>query len=216
MASLKDERQIKFVEEYIKKGGNDATIKALKAGLSTYAMPGVKRKLDNIFMSIMNDRTLKIKTNGGAFIQMSNFGMSKNEAIDKGVKFSPIVEAGGTVKPYTYVRNAKGEIIKDKLGRPKIQPNQVFIPGSVIAKYIPNYKDIDSEVLFGKLNPETGQLEGGMIDNRILENIIGYRIPNQGPSSNDALMIAGILPEGMGDTIVAFTGITKKTGSDFD
>lgn len=212
----KDKFYNAIVEEYIKKGGNDATIKALKAGLSTYAMPGVKRKLDNIFMSIMNDRTLKIKTNGGAFIQMSNFGISKNEAIDKGVKFSPIVEAGGTVKPYTYVRNAKGEIIKDKLGRPKIQPNQVFIPGSVIAKYIPNYKEIDSEVLFGKLNPETGQLEGGMIDSRILENIIGYRIPNQGPSSNDALMIAGILPEGMGDTVVAFTGITKKTGSDFD
>ena len=210
----KDKFYNAIVEEYIKKGGNDATIKALKAGLSTYAMPGVKRKLDNIFMSIMNDRTLKIKTNGGAFIQMSNFGMSKNEAIDKGVKFSPIVEAGGTVKPYTYVRNAKGEIVKDKLGRPKVQPNQVFIPGSFIAKYIPNYKEIDSEVLFGKLNPETGQLEGGMIDNRILENIIGYRIPNQGPSSNDALMIAGILPEGMGDTIVAFTGITKKTGSD--
>ena len=210
----KDKFYNAIVEEYIKKGGNDATIKALKAGLSTYAMPGVKRKLDNIFMSIMNDRTLKIKTNGGAFIQMSNFGMSKNEAIDKGVKFSPIVEAGGTVKPYTYVRNAKGEIIKDKLGRPKIQPNQILIPGSFIAKYIPNYKEIDSEVLFGKLNPETGQLEGGMIDNRILENIIGYRIPNQGPSSNDALMIAGILPEGMGDTIVAFTGITLKTGSD--
>ena len=53
-----------------------------------------------------------------------------------------------------------------------------------------------------------------MIDYKILNNIIGYRIPNQGLSSNDAFQVVGILPEEMGDTIVAYTGITTKTGSD--
>ena len=56
----------------------------------------------------------------------------------------------------------------------------------------------------------------GIIDRKILENIIGYRIPNQGLSSNDALEIVGILPEENGDTVVAYTGITTKTGSDYD
>ena len=55
-----------------------------------------------------------------------------------------------------------------------------------------------------------------MISPEILENIIGYRIPNQGLSSNDALEIVGFLPEGMGDAVVAYSEIPTKTGSDFD
>ncbi len=55
-----------------------------------------------------------------------------------------------------------------------------------------------------------------MIDPEILENIIGYRIPNQALSSNDALEIVGFLPEGMGDSVVAYSEIPTKTGSDFD
>lgn len=207
-----------IVDEYIKRGGNDDTIKALKSNLSIYAIPGVKPKLDNIFAAIVKDRIVKIKTNGGSFIQMSNYGLSKTEADGKydGIKWSPIVDLGATVKPYRYAKDKDGNVIKDILGRPKIEPNQILISGSFLAKYIPNYKEFSSEKLFGKLNPETNKLEGGMIDQDILDNIIGYRIPNQGPSSNDSLQIAGILPEGVGDTIVAFTGITKKTGSDFD
>lgn len=207
-----------IVDEYIKRGGNDDTIKALKSNLSIYAIPGVKPKLDNIFAAIVKDRIVKIKTNGGSFIQMSNYGLSKTEAEGKydGIKWSPIVDLGATVKPYRYAKDKNGNTIKDILGRPKIEPNQILISGSFLAKYIPNYTKFSSEKLFGKLNPETNKLEGGMIDQDILDNIIGYRIPNQGPSSNDSLQIAGILPEGVGDTIVAFTGITKKTGSDFD
>jgi hypothetical protein len=43
-----------------------------------------------------------------------------------------------------------------------------------------------------------------------------YRIPNQSLASNDAFEIVGILPDYMGDTIIAFDEITTKTGSDFD
>jgi hypothetical protein len=46
--------------------------------------------------------------------------------------------------------------------------------------------------------------------------LVGYRIPNQGMSSNDTLEIVGILPETMGDSIVGYDGIPAKTGSDFD
>ena len=46
--------------------------------------------------------------------------------------------------------------------------------------------------------------------------LVGYRIPNQGMSSNDTLEIVGILPETMGDSIIGYDGIPGKTGSDFD
>lgn len=205
-----------LANEIIDRDGSNEIAKALKAKLSIYAVPGLKNKLDNIFASIVNDRTVKIKTNGGSFIQMSNFGLSKEEADikHKNIKWSPALEQGASTRPYTYKLNPDGTRAKNIFGEDIIKPEQILISGSFIAKYIPNYEKFTSEKLFGKVNPETGELEGGMIDNKILSNIIGYRIPNQGPSSNGALEVVGILPAGMGDTIVAFAGITKKTGSD--
>jgi len=207
-----------LADELVSRDASTEIIKALRAKLSIYAVPGLKSKLDNIFASIVNDRTVKIKTNGGSFIQMSNFGLSKEEADSDNIniKWSPTVELGGTTKPYTFKLNADGTRAKNMFGEDIISPEEILISGSFIAKYIPDYESRTSEELFGKLNPETNQMEGGLIDNKILENIIGYRIPNQGPSSNGAMRVVGILPAGMGDTIVAFTGITKKTGSDFD
>ena len=43
-----------------------------------------------------------------------------------------------------------------------------------------------------------------------------YRIPNSAMSSNDAFEIVGILPPQAGDTIIAYTDVTTKTGSIFD
>ena len=40
-------------------------------------------------------------------------------------------------------------------------------------------------VAFERNPDETGKSEGGLVESRALE-IIGYRIPNQGTSSNDA------------------------------
>lgn len=102
--------------------------------------------------------------------------------------------------------NKIAEELKDKssLTKKVIKPGQILLPGSLIAKYIPNWKDIPADEL------------KAMIDPRILENIVGYRIPNQGLSSNDALELVGILPEGMGDAVVAYAEIPTKTGSDFD
>lgn len=98
--------------------------------------------------------------------------------------------------------------------REKIQPAGVFISGSFIAKYIPDYASKTPEQLFGTFDENGNQIKQGMIDQKILTSLIGYRIPNQGAASNDALQIVGILPEENGDTIVAYTGVTTKTGSD--
>tara|TARA_R110000772_G_scaffold54130_1_gene123510 strand:+ start:26251 stop:33438 length:7188 start_codon:yes stop_codon:yes gene_type:complete len=186
----------------------DNFIKALEAGISPYGIPGAFQMFQNAFSSLVNGNTVKIKTNGGGFIQMADYGLSKTEAEGKGVLFTPWFEGSKLHAPKI--------TIHPETGRETISPGGVFISGSMIAKYVPDYRKYSSEELFGTLNTITNKYEGGIIDQEILTNLIGYRIPNSGLPSNDALQVLGILPEGMGNTVVAYNGITKKTGSDFD
>ncbi|HEX8586042.1 MAG TPA: hypothetical protein VF680_16735 [Allosphingosinicella sp.] len=184
-----------LISELEKRGGSKNVIDALKKEITLYGVPQAGTKIINVFSSIMNKRLVKIKTNGGSFIQMSNFGLNKQEGDNRGVLWSP--DAFDTTnEPTRYV---------DENGKVRIRPGGILLSGSFIAKYIPNYRDYTSEQLFNEI-----------IDKRITENLIGYRIPNQGLASNDALRVVGILPEENGDTVVAYTGITTKTGSDFD
>ena len=196
-----------LIEELVKRGSSDNVIDALRKETALVGIPQAQGKIMNVFASMFLNNVVKIKTNGGSFIQMSNFGLSKNEAVEQGVIMSPKMENGKTT--------AEPRYYTDENGRKKLRPGQIFISGSFIAKYIPDYKTKKPEELFGYTN-EQGEFIPGLIDNDILESIIGYRIPNQGLSSNDALEIIGILPEEQGDTIIAYTGITAKTGSDFD
>jgi hypothetical protein len=327
-----------LIEELKSRGGNRDVIKALENNLTPYAIPQAKDTLSNVFASMFTNKLVKIKTNGGSFIQLSNYGLSKPQAESKGVIWSPALEAGETAfephyledsegniiyrgkeanvkkykeqieelkekasknvkvgdkikvnfpnqkpatmevaniefrdkgvvfvelatkngkKNYPYLINSKGEVLgkdsmslegnfydeaytnrkleqlnksleneKALLKEPIIRPGGVLLSGSFIAKHIPNYKDFSALELFGKYNADTGKYEAytnskgelvqPMIDNDILQGLIGYRIPNQGLASNDSLQIVGILPEAGGDTVVAYTGITTKTGSDFD
>lgn len=192
-----------LISELEKRDGSKNIIDALKKETALYGIPQSIEKITNVFASIVNDRLIKIKTNGGSFIQLSNFGISKQEGNNKGVVWHPDVENNGkTYEPRKYVNES---------GRVRVEPAGILISASVISKYVPNWRDYDETELFVSY-------QGGdpIIDKRISENIIGYRIPNQGLSSNDSLKIIGLLPEENGDTVVAYTGITTKTGSDFD
>ena len=212
-----------IIDELEKKGSDKATIQALKNHTTIYGLPGYKTKLDNVFASMVNRRIVKIQTNGGSFIQMSNFGFNKEKAIGKGVIWNPKFKEGNTVSPPNYVfeTDENGDILLDEKGKkviklgvnglPLISPGEVLISGSFIAKYIPNYHTYSAKALF---EGENGNPP--LIDPKILETVVGYRIPNQALASNDALKIVGILPAEQGDTIVAYTEITTKTGSDFD
>jgi len=197
-----------LLDEAKKRNINENLIKSLEKELTIYGIPQAQSKLMNMFMSIVKDRIVKIKTNGGSFIQVSNFGIDKlNYKDTPGVKW--FVDPVNGLKPphivdveIDFKNKETGEIEKRTVK--KIKPGQVLLPGSLLTKYIPNWKDIPADKLKEMISPE------------ILENIIGYRIPNQGLSSNDALEIVGFLPEGMGDAVVAYSEIPTKTGSDFD
>lgn len=193
-----------LITELKKRGGSENVIKALNAETTIVGIPQSAGKIYNIFASVMNSRLIKIKTNGGAFIQMANFGFNKTEATAQGVRWNPLADET-TSEPIKYIHP---ETLKET-----IKPGSVLISGAFLAKYIPNWRKYSDKDLFG-YNDENGDFIEGVIDSKILNNIIGYRIPNQGLASNDALRIAGILPEASGDKIVAYTGITTKTGSD--
>jgi len=190
-----------LVNELERRGGSQNVVDALKKEIALYGIPQAGSKIINVFSSVMTNRLIKIKTNGGSFIQMSNFGLSKTEGDNQGVIWSPDADST-TNEPYLTI---------DENGKTTVKPGGILLSGSFIAKYIPNYRDYTPEELF--ISYQGG---GPIIDKRIQESIIGYRIPNQGLASNDALRIVGILPEENGDTVVAYTGITTKTGSDYD
>lgn len=195
-----------LIKDLESKNGSENVINALKAEIALPGIPQAGSKLINIFNSVMKDRLIKIKTNGGSFIQMSNFGLNKSEANERGVMWAPDSEIT-TSEPKVYIH--------PETLRETVKPGSVLISGSFIGKYIPNWRQMDTKDLFGYTNEEGVFIEGA-IDSKILNNLIGYRIPNQGLASNDALRIAGILPESSGDTIVFYTGITSKNGSDMD
>lgn len=190
-----------LIRQLRKRDVPDNVIAALERSISPYGIPGYIEVFQNVFSSVVNDRLVKLKTNGAGFIQMSDYGLTKSESENSktGIRFTPWFETNSLTPP---------KIIGTKEdGTPIIEPGGIFISGSFIAKYVPNWKEKSDEELFGK---------NGIISPEILRNIIGYRIPNQSLASNDALQVMGILPEEMGDTIIPYVGMTTKTGSDFD
>lgn len=177
-----------IIEELKAKGGSENIIKAIERGIQYDALFQHRDKIQNILFSHVKKRTVDITTNGGSFIQMSAFGINRTIADQVGVKW--LVENPDLKPP---LKNEDGTVTR----------GQVLIPHTLLAKAIPNYRELSIDELKSKIDPE-------------VLRIIGYRIPNQGMSSNDALDVVGILPPEMGDTIVAYNEITTKTGSDFD
>lgn len=184
-----------MIADFKKKGGNTNIINALEKGMPFDAMPQVRDKLQSIFMSMAKKRMVKIETNGGSMIQLSPFGFETfmKDNTDQGITVVSKDFDGKSLKPPRIVNG-------------KFMPGQVFVSQDMFSKLIPD--DIDWR------NMPLDELVK-MIDPAALQ-LIGYRIPNQGMSSNDSLQIVGILPDGAGDTIIGYDAIPGKTGSDFD
>ena len=160
-----------IISELKSTGGSQNVIDALESEISIYGVAQAKSKLENIFSSILTKRILKIKTNGGSFIQMSNFGLSKAEAEKQGVIWNP--RALKTTHPPQYLKDENGEFILSENGKKIIRPGGILLSGSFIAKYIPDYrkyidKDGNADKLFGYTD-ENGEFIEGVIDRKIIE-----------------------------------------------
>ena len=153
----------------------------------------IERKLS----SIITKRLIKLLMPGGSYIQTSAFGMTKptrftnlTKTQQKELKSQMFPEGG-----------LNAAMWDEKTGR--AIGAQIFLP-NYMKKLIPNNAFATQE-----------GLQKYIQDNRLLE-AVGYRIPNQGMSSIDALQVVGFLPQAYGDTVIAYDEITAKTGSDFD
>lgn len=172
------------------KGVPPFAVEALNRGYDLDAIPQLRYKIQNVISAAFNNNIAKNQSPGGAFIQISNIGVTKQDiSTDSGIFM---------LKDVTQLERPKLNTETKK-----VSSGQVFLPHAFVAKYIPNYKELTREQLLAKVDSE-------------LFKIIGYRIPNQKLSSNQPLEVVGILPAEMGDSIMMYTEITTQTGSDFD
>tara|TARA_R110000850_G_scaffold34024_1_gene92217 strand:+ start:18661 stop:25443 length:6783 start_codon:yes stop_codon:yes gene_type:complete len=179
----------------IDKGVPAFAVEALNRGYELDAIPQLRYKIQNIISSSFNNNIAKNQTPGGSFIQISNFGVTRQNLDD--------VNSSGIFMLKDVNELSRPKFTTDENGKAKVSSGQVFLPHSLISKYIPEYASLTREQLLARVDKE-------------LFNIIGYRIPNQKLSSNQPLEVVGILPDGMGDSIMMYTEITTQTGSDFD
>ena len=188
-----------LLSEFISRGADDNVIQALRKKTPFDSIPQIKGKVQSVLMSMFNKRLTKISTPGGSFIQVSPFGLETiYDAETSGIKIVSENFDGKGLQP-PRIDPDTGEVLR----------GQVFMPHSEIVKLL---KDVDGGKDFMSMS---GVEIMEYLTPEVLQ-IISYRIPNQGMSSNDALEIVGILPPEMGDAIIGYDGIPAKTGSDFD
>ena len=181
---------------------SDNIINALEAGLEMDTIIGIKEKIQNRLMALINNKTVLLKSNGMALIQMSDFGTMKLDQIDRSKKVGNGIIL---LEDRTGIPGLRPMMLEE--GKDQATPAEILVPFSIVEKYF--------EKLGLNIHSMTHEEVTKLIDPKLLEGI-AYRIPNQGPSSNTAVKVVGILPAWVGDQAIMYKEITTQTGSDFD
>jgi hypothetical protein len=175
--------------------------------ISLSALP-LGSKIENKLQAMVTKSTVKLKQPGGAFVQLADLGVIGMEVdLTKPVKDGII-----------WLGDPTERLSPMSIDGNEVKPTQILLPHSKLVEMLGS-KALKKDMLekFGTDNYKelsTEQIRT-FIDMKVAEGF-SYRIPNQGPSSNDAFVIKGFLPIHMGDTMIAYSDITVKTGSDFD
>lgn len=201
--------QKKFREALARELKDEFSDNVIDAILGGAALDSLPINIESRLTSMITKEAVKLKQSGGAFVQMSDFGIMGAEVNLNGPVKDGIIFFGDPTKelqPMTLTKDNGGKIAAKRA--------QILIPHGPILKQL--QKAIDKKYGKGTHYKDLSHKEiNSLIDKKALAGLI-YRIPNQAPGSNDAIEIAGILPPEMGDTIIAYSEITTKTGSDFD
>lgn len=192
-----DEDHVRAIlrDESVSSNAPQDLIDALDAGVNINALPQDMKPLWYRIASNITKATVKLKQLGGGFVQMSVAGISDTTAVEN-------IDTSYLKDP-TLLKGLQDNVLwlKDRKELdPPILKDGKLIPGQILLPY-KFLKMVNGDI--SKINAD-------------LLKMVGYRIPNQGNSSTDLLEVVGILPEAMGDTVVAYAEITEKTGSDFD
>lgn len=185
---------------------------ALEQNIPFDALP-IKTKIMNKLMALVTKKTVKLKQQGASLIQLSDLGFLGSE-----VKLSDKVKDG-----IVWFKDPTERLQPMHVKEGEVKAAQILMPHSKIVDMLAgtSKKAIEAQDALEKAHGTrnfkelTHEQLKDLIEGGVLEGL-SYRIPNQGPSSNDAFEIVGILPAEMGDTMVAFSDVTTKTGSDFD
>lgn len=176
-----------------------------KAKIPIEAIPQIRKRVQNKINSFITKKTVKLKQLGGAMIQLSNFGWMNNES---NIKLDDTVKDG-----IIWFKSPSSELKPARLKDGKFKAAQILIPHSAIVDAFNSLTEVG--IIKKSYKQMTHNELKALISPEVLKGI-SYRIPNQGPASNDVFDIVGILPPEMGDTMISFKEITTKTGSDFD
>lgn len=196
----------KMLQKEFKGEISENHMEALNANIPLDSLP-IRGKIANKLQALISKSTVKLQQQGGAFIQMTDLGfIGKEASVADSVK-NNIIWFGNPAE------RLKAMHVEDG----KVKPAQILLPYAKLVELIELKGNDVLKNKFGKdkVKDLTSVELQQLMDPAVLEGF-SYRIPNQGPSSNDAFVIAGVLPAEMGDTIVMFSDVTQKTGSDFD
>ena len=144
--------------------------------------------LETDMISTIDKKAIDIELPGGAFIQMSSFGLKQINTIG-----SKALNGGNRLSWL----NLDGSM-------------DAVISINLLKHIIPEYDKMSFT------EAKQWLVDHNIIGNNSNPMAIGYRIPTQGLSSISPLKIVDILPENVGDTIVLPDEFTAQTGSDFD
>lgn len=162
-------------------------------------------KIENVLMSMADSMTISKKVHGAPKIQVAST-MFENDSYGreftiqkKGSKEKQVVSdiSGLDKNDYHIV------VTSNKL---RSYTNNDGIVTSMEV-YLPHYFEGVTDNL---------SIDSQNVDPRLLENIIGFRIPTQGPNALESIRIKGYLPKSAGDAIIMPSEIVAKAGSDFD
>lgn len=185
----------------------------LNTDLPIETIPNFAQRIFPVLSAYVFKNAGKLYTRGGSVVQVANIGFDRINSKDANqVLFFednprltpplPETDSEGNIVYY----NEEGQRVSDpKEGKMRIKKAKILLPFSSI---------------FGTTGMSYNEFKKAWKEKRIDKNLfkqaIGYRIPNQAISSNDAFEIVGILPPLAGDQAIVYHEITAKTGSDFD
>lgn len=187
---------------------SDYQLDQLRRGAPLDSIMSLGSGIEMDALAALNKASVKTKMPGAPLVQISSYGFSKMEAFD----LTSLSEKGG-IKWFKNIDVLEGSHV-NKDG--KFNRAQVLIPHMKMKELREKHSETIAEVYGGKTVDELSGAELSEIFNSSLEGVIGYRIPGQGFASVDTFEVVGILPEGMGDSIITYQDVVGKTGSDFD
>ncbi len=160
-----------------------------------------RQQIQNMIMSIINNRLVRQHMNGDLMIQVAGSGFEKYEKPTD----AQVEEYGTNGLRFYHVKDGKTRSM------------QVKVPLTGEFENLLYFKHNDGEKIGNRerLN-EMLTNEQWMNENRKAVTMIGYRIPTQGLNSIEFMEVAEFLPSEVGNVLILPTEIVTKAGSDFD